>query len=81
MERFFLVGMASLVHRIAKFKIFFGKLDRPEDQTEVSFGKDFEITAENKTLERLNETLVSLLYLYSGRIAGLCQYSLISKDA
>ena len=47
------------MYRIAKFKIFFGKLDRLEDQAEFSFGKDFEITAENKTFERLNETVVS----------------------
>ena len=46
-ERFFLVGSVLFIYLIVKLKIFLGKFNR-EDQIELSFGKECDMTVEKK---------------------------------
>ena len=47
-ERFLLVGSVLLIYLTVKLNIFFGKFDWAEDQMELNFGKECDVTEENK---------------------------------
>ena len=47
-ERFFLVGSVLLMYLTVKVNIFFGKFDWAEDQMELNFGKECDVTEEKK---------------------------------